>query len=186
MKIIRNLFSLVIGLALIAAFVLGAYLGIKYVLGLYSGLDKQLEAVLTIATVVILLTATIIGNSIRVSKRYSIDGWAVKEKRDIYDRLIGTWTDALEQAENEREPIPAAPGAGEEADKINRDMLLLADNTVLNRFVSFKSMEHEYGYEDPKVREEIGKMLMEFRKDLGRKNWNLKEKDLLELIHTKR
>lgn len=182
MKIIGNLFSLAIGLALIAAFVLGAYLGIKYVLGLYSGLDKQLEAVLTIVTVVLLLTATIIANSIRVSKRYEIDGWAAKEKRNVYDRLIGTWTNALGQADNDREPQSAA---GEETDKINRDMLLLAGNTVLNKFVSFKTMEHEYGYEDPKVRVEIGKMLMEFRKDLGRKNWNLKEKDLLELIHDK-
>jgi len=180
MKAIGNLFSLVMGLALIAVFVIGAFLGIKYILGLYSGLDPQLEAVLTIATLVILLAAAIIANGIRAAKIYGNDNRTAKEKCKVYDQLIRVWTQALRETGKNRDTDSFY--SREEANKINRDMLLLASNSVLNQFISFKSLEQEAGYEDPKVQAEIARMVLEFRRDLGRKNWNLKEKDLLDMI----
>ena len=180
MKVIGNLFSLLTGLALIAAFVLGAYLGIKYFLGLYKGLDQQLEAVLTIATIVVLLVAAVIASSIRASKQQENNMWLAKEKSIVYDHLIQKWTEALRKTEKNREN--ASNKSGEETDQINRNLLLLTNSNVLNRFVSLNSMEQKFGFEDEKVQAEIGRMLLEFRRDLGRKNRNLKEKDLLELI----
>src|SRR5215831_5654295 len=99
MKIFSQTLSLLFGLALLGALGAGVYFALKYIVGLFWGMNLQVAAVTTIASVVALLAAKIIANSIRHANTLNKVHNIVAEKTTTYQLFIDSWQQLVRQGQ---------------------------------------------------------------------------------------
>ncbi len=168
MKRFGTFLGTIIGLALLAALLVGGYLLFRYVVGVFDTLDPQVETIVAIASIVALLCAVIISGG---SKSCCSNDGASAQRSDVYERLALFCANRLK--------------AGAEALADDRDLATIEQLFALHGNTKVISVYLELRRTMREGEKEVGllnKLILAMRADLGRRELNLKEKDILDLL----
>ncbi|OQZ04847.1 MAG: hypothetical protein B6D34_01050 [Candidatus Brocadia sp. UTAMX1] len=164
MKTFGIFLGMMFGLALLS----GGYFLFKYIVSVYDMLEPQVKTVAAIASVVAILCSVII--SVRSKAVCASDG-AVSKRADVYERLALFCTNRLK--------------AGAEALADDRELATLEQLFALHGNTKVISVYLELRRTMREGEKEVGllnKLILAMRADLGRRELNLKEKDILGLL----
>jgi hypothetical protein len=167
--------SIIIGLALLAALAVGAFLFFKDIYRLFVALDPQVA----VTVVVALIAALFIALSIRRSGQVSgVRCLRLERKAEIYGHMIQAWSrmSARQHCGSLSEVAAADLKAAEQR------LVLWASTGVLKQFKAYRRMNPPINPEDPAILPLIEKVLREMRRDLGQHNLGLGDSDLVDLL----
>lgn len=167
-----NVFTVLFGVALLAALGVGGYVLFQHTYGLFTAVDQRLAAIL----VVTLIAALIIGLSIRRAGHMSgVRRLRLDKKAEGYGRLVEAWSGTLGPQQPRSETSAADPD-------VAHHLVLWASPGVLKQVAEYRRLSPGSVSTDPAMRLAIEKVLREMRNDLGQNNLGLGEGQLLELL----
>ena len=168
MNIFGKTFGLLLGLAVMAALVAGAYFALEFIVSLFAGLDTQVARVTAIASVVVLLASMIITAGIHEAGRRSTAVQHREQKAATYQFFVDCWEDPT--------------SAREKLQALDRLLALYGGAAVIKSHVALRTIAREKGSRHPDAASQFGKALFEIRKDLGEYGQGITAGDLQELV----
>lgn len=171
MKAFGTFLGMILGVALLVA---GGYFLFKYVVGVFDTLGPQYKTIAAIASVVAIMCAVIIASRLRV--RYNSEGSAVKA--NVYERL------AVFLADQCRKEKTVEEGRADEDELIKLEQLLVlyGGTKVITTYMQIRRTIREERKERSETMALLYKLVLAMRADLGRRELNLKEKEVLDLL----
>lgn len=166
MNIFGKTFGLLVCLALLGALGAGGYFALEFVVGLFASLEPQVARVTAIACAVALLASLIVTSGIREAGRKSKAAWIRERKAAAYQFFIDC------QRADEPEKLKALDGM----------LALYGGATVIKAHAALRAFEREKGVQHPDARAQLGKVLLEIRKDLGSDVYGIAAADLQQLV----
>lgn len=166
--------GIIFGLALLAVFLTGGYFLFEYVASLFGTLEPQYKTIAAIASVVAIMCAVIIASRLRV--RYNSEGSAVKA--NVYERLAVFLADQLRR-DRASEEWRADEG---EIKKLEQLLALYGGPKVITAYMQIRRTIREERKEGSETMALLNKLVLTMRAYLGRRELNLKEKDVLDLL----
>jgi hypothetical protein len=146
-------FGLLLGLTLIAVLGWGAYLGLDFTVSLFEGLDAQVAKVTAIASAVVLAGAAIIASAVRKGGAKNQAAQVREQKTGVYQYFVECWQD------------PAT--AQHKHLALDRLLALHGSGSVVRAHMALRAIAREKGARHPDATAQLGKVLLEIRKDLG-------------------
>ncbi|NUO09036.1 MAG: hypothetical protein HUU08_10215 [Candidatus Brocadia sp.] len=174
MKAFGIFLGTIISLALLAALLVGGYFLFKYVVGVFDTLGPQYETIAAIASIVVVLCAVIIAGGLR--SRCPNEGLAVKV--NVYERLAVFLADQLKRDKTDEE-VRADKG---ELIKLEQLLVLYGGPKVITTYMQMRRIIREEKKEGGETMALLNKLALAMRADLKRRELNLKEKDVLDLL----
>jgi len=182
MKLLSMILSAFVGLAFLMTLVLGGYFAITWIAGLLSKLDVQFATVTAIISLVILLAAMIIASNIRQASKQHKVNQIHGERAATYQFFIDVWGALLQPGRlvEDGSPYPLS----EERQALDRLLALYGSSAVIKAYVGLRALARESGAQNPEVRVQFAKTLLEIRKDLGAETQGLNAEALQQLLFT--
>jgi hypothetical protein len=151
----------VLGLALLAAILAGAYLLLKYVGHVFASLEPQTESLAAIASVVALLCAVIVAEGLKARAAGELQAVAAAQRIATYEQLLLLCTEGMQPAERAR---------------LERKLTLHGSAKVISAYLKFRRAAVG----------EAGGLLqalaVEMRKDAGRSDLIRNDDELRDLL----
>lgn len=167
--------GIIFGLALLAVFLTGGYFLFEYVASLFGTLEPQYKTIAAIASIVVVLwCAVIIAGGLRV--RCTSEGSTVKA--GVYERLAVFLADQLRR-DRASEEWRADEG---EIKKLEQLLALYGGPKVITAYMQIRRTIREERKEGSETMALLNKLVLTMRAYLGRRELNLKEKDVLDLF----
>lgn len=176
MKALGTFLGVVFGLALLAALAAGIYFLFQYVVGLFDILNPQQQALIMIASMVVLSCALIIAGGLKARHYKEASSLAI-EKANMYERLLVYWGDQLKQQIGGKELIIEG-----ELGKLEQQLVLHGSQKVITAYTNLRRHVLQQGDTGSEISDLLNKLMLEMRADLGRADWNVKGNDLLDLL----
>ena len=180
MKPVKTLLPTLLGLTLLGALIVGAYIAFGWLIHLFSGLDMQVAAVICAAVVAVLFSAVMIPFIIRIGETLKHMERLRGKKAEVYRRLLAAWASALRQPANAGRQ--RALHMEDELQAAEQQLLLWGSRSVIKHYVVYQKQATPHEPHDPAVMPFIEKVLIEIRKDLGQSNVGLETGDVIELL----
>lgn len=171
MKITGQILSFIITLAIFIGIGWLAYLGIRFIIDQFEVIDQRTGAVLTILSVVIILSASILGGAIRSAIR-SADKTIHPEKAIIYKKFLDIW-----YSNNNIEEYPR------EHSDLDKAMSLWASDGVLKQYLSFKNSNKSSEIQETLMKVRAEKVVLAMRKDLGQQNFGIRSGSINNMLN---
>jgi hypothetical protein len=175
MKTFGTFLGTLLGLALLAAFLTGGYFLFKYVANLFGTLEPQAETIVMIAAIVAFLCAAIIASGLKA--RCTNEG-ATVQKAAVYERLAAFRADQLKREKT------GAEGRADDSELVKLEQLLALHGSpkVIKAYMELRQIGREAEKENSEILGLMNKLVLAMRADLGRKELNVKEKDIYDLL----
>ncbi|GJQ22221.1 hypothetical protein BIY37_12550 [Candidatus Brocadia sapporoensis] len=174
MKAFSTVLGMISGLALLAVLLAGGYFLFKYVVNIFDTLGPQYGTIAAIASIVVVLCAVIIAGGLRA--RCTNEGLSVKS--NVYERLVVFLSDLL------RRNTTGEEGQADEGELIKLEQLLVlyGGPKVITTYLKIRRKIRDEKKEGSETMALLNKLVLAMRADLGRRELNLKEKDILDLL----
>lgn len=173
MSMFGRTLGLLLGVALIAALGAGAWLALEYIGSLFASLDAQVARVTAIGSVVVLLASMIVAAGIRAHGRARRAAQVREQKTATYQLFVDFWAD------------PAA--VPDKLQALDRLLALYGGAGVIRSHTALRAIAREKGARHPDAQAQLGKALVEIRRDLGSdaepRSANAPELEQLVLAH---
>ena len=175
MKLLKNLFAGVFSMALLAVLGAGIYYGFQYTAGLFSGLAPYVNETMVTLWGAVLISALIIGGSIRwVYKRKAKEQLRF-EKAQVYQQCLEVLAIKLQAAAN---PVNGSLAQLEAAE---RALLVWGSTGVVRKYTDCVAVVARKDSPSSSVRDAVGKLLKTIRVDLGETIFGLEEREMATL-----
>jgi hypothetical protein len=168
MSLFGKTLGLLLGLALIAAVGAGAWLALEYIGSLFASLDVQVARVTAIGSVVVLAAAAIVASAIRRGATKTGAARIHEQKIGTYQFFVECWQDT------------ATPPHKLQA--LDRLLALYGGAAVIRSHAVLRALAREKGARHPDAAAQIGKVLLEVRKDLGVQARDISAPELQQLV----
>src|SRR5215468_9758755 len=165
-------FGTAFGLALLAALAVGGYLLLEYVGGAFTSLDPPLRTLAAIGSVVVLLSAVIVGEGLKA--RGARDPQAHASKILCYEGVLAA---CCEQSQRPRADAQGQPELAE----TERALSLHGGSRVISAYLNLRRATHDDAAQEIRAGL-VKRVIAEMRHDLGSRDLITKESDLLELL----
>lgn len=177
MKALSAFLGLIFGLALLAGLLAGGYFLFRYIVGVFATLEPTVATLTAIASVVALLCTTIIASGLKARSQKDEGAGTRVEKAGIYEKLLSVCSAQLQRQKSTEE-------LGANGELINLEQLLALHGSpkVITAYVNLRRLARPDVNSGDEVPALLNKLVMEMRADLGCKELNLKENDLLDLL----
>jgi len=169
MKYIVSFVSLVIVVSFL--FLVGYVVLIfgKGIIHQLSILSDYHVALISIFTLILSFLTLIIASAIKSGNKR--DQYIHPEKAIVYTRFIELWGEKINE-ERARENIL----------ELHRAFLLWSDKNVLREFIKLKAMIDELSPKNPRILNQVEKVILTMRKDVGEDSFGVKPGELLSLL----
>ncbi|HEY6871627.1 MAG TPA: hypothetical protein VI298_02745 [Geobacteraceae bacterium] len=174
LKIFSTVLGMILGLAFLTALLTGGYFLFKYIVSVFDTLGPQVGTLAAIASVVAVLCAVIIAGGLA---RCTNEGASVA-KAQVYERLAALLADQLGKEkfyEDDR-------AATSELVKLEQSLALHGSSKVIASYMQLRLAMGEGGKEGSEGLELLNKFVLAMRADIGRREMNIKEKDISALL----
>lgn len=151
MNVFGKTFGLLLGLALMAALAAAAWLALEYVGSIFASLDAQVARVTAIGAAIAILAAMIVAAAIRDAGRRAKAAQVRAEKESVYRLFVDCWGDA----------------AADKLQSLDRLLALHGSAAVIKAHLALREIAREKGPRHADAVAQLGKALIEIRKDLG-------------------
>jgi hypothetical protein len=168
MSLFGKTLGLLLGLALIAAVGAGAWLALEYIGSLFASLDVQVSRVTAIGSVVVLAAAAMVASAVRRGAAKTVAARIHEQKIGTYQFLVECWQDT------------ATPPHKLQA--LDRLLALYGGAAVIRAHAVLRALAREKGARHPDAAAQIGKVLLEVRKDLGVQVRDISAPELQQLV----
>lgn len=168
-----TVFGTALGLALLAALAVGGYLLLDYVGGVFTSLDPPIRTLAAIGSVVVLLSAVIIGEGLKA--RGASAGRSAAERVATYEQLLAACCEPRHLSGS------ADANGARELGEIERSLSLHGSPRVISRYLALRRSRHDHAPDTMRATL-LRAMVREMRRDLGSGDLIGKESDLLELL----
>lgn len=179
MKFLGKTLSILLSLALVFAIIFYGVKVFRFLITFLEGLDRSLITILIISSTVFLIGISVIVRSIRKSIKHKNEILIQTEKAERYQRLIQYLANCLKRNGSEY-------SADNDKTKLTQslmfEIILWGSHGVIKELMALQKMEKEEGVKNTKISSQVEKIILEIRKDLGLKNWGIKENDMIELL----
>jgi hypothetical protein len=162
--------------ALIAAAVAVARLGISSVHQVFDGLDPQTGIVLGATALVALLCSALIGRAIRSAKQPEIDSHARSERVALYHALMESLGTVVSD-----ESTGGRNGTGDLL-AVERALFLRGSVAVNNEYRALLRLWSNRGADEKLLRSQITRFLLALRRDCGQSTYRLESEDWSDLV----
>ena len=156
MKTLTGFLIVILILALVAALFYGGYYAVQALWMYFSKLDFIVRIILLSGIASVLLASLIIAAAIRSSAKITAGGSVVKEKIELYKKLI--------------EIHFSSKNAGVELEKLRPDVVLLASGPVLEVFEKLLSIPKVDNNHESKLNGLYSQLIRNIRHDLGHRS----------------
>jgi len=146
-------FGLLLGVVMIGVLGWAVWLGLEYVGALFATLDPQVAKVTAIGAAAVLVAAAIIASAVRKGGARSQAARVQEQKLGAYQFLVECWQDE-----------GAAP---HKLFALDRLLALYGGAGVIRAHVALRAIAREKGARHPDTTSQLGKVLLEIRKELG-------------------
>lgn len=153
MNIFGKTFGLLLGLALIAVLGWAAWLGLEYVGSLFATLDAQVAKVTAVGSAVVLASAAIVASALRKGDAMNQAVRVQEQQIGVYQFFVECWQD---QATAPHKLLA-----------LDRLLALHGAAAVIKAHMALRTIAREKGATHPDALAQLGKALLEIRKDLG-------------------
>jgi hypothetical protein len=165
MQFFGKTLSMLFSLVLLGVLGIGGYFALKFSVELFGNMDFQVAAVTTIASIVALLIAFVIASSIRQASKQTKTNQLYAEKAMTYQRFIDIWEDLFRHGRDSENRNPHELSEGILA--LDRHLILYGGSGVVKAHAALRVLERDSGAQNPGVRYQFAKALIEIRNDLG-------------------
>jgi hypothetical protein len=148
-----KIFGLLLGLDLMATLGWAAYLAIDYIVSFIVLLDAQVGRVTAIGSLVVLAAAALVAAAIRRSAAKTAAARTHEQKISAYQFFVECWQD------------PGTPP--HKLQTLDRLLALYGGAAVVRAHLALRALAREKSMRHPDTAAQIGKVLLELRKDLG-------------------
>ena len=177
MKIISTFFGVLFGVALLAALLTGGYFLFRYIVSVFNTLEPQFETLATIASIVAVLCAVIIAEGLKARSQNEYLAIVSVEKAKIYEALLSFLIAHLKM--QEKGDVLAVDA---ELVKFEQLLALHGSAKLITAYINLRRFLTNEKIPGNEASELFKKLLVEMRADLGRTEFNLNKKDLLNLL----
>lgn len=175
MNIFGQTISVLFALTLLGALGIGGYFAIDYIIALFSSMDTQVARVTAVASVVVLLAATLIASTIRQSGKQSRANPLHADKVSTYRLFVDTWTNLLHEGQG-------TIALSEALQALDQPLALHGSPAVIHAHNALRAWVAENGTQDPEAKTRFAKALLEVRKDIGSDTNGLTAEALSRLV----
>lgn len=180
MKILNLILTFFFVAVILVALGVGIYFGLRLIAGPFGKIDSQVASVTAIASIVTLLAATIIASSIRhTSDRKHADQF-LTERAATYQIFLDVWTDLLRQGRGAEDQ--SVNNSLERLKILDRLIILYGSPGVVKAHSALRALEQESGAQNPNLRAQFIKALMEIRKEIGSQMRGLTAEEVQQLL----
>jgi hypothetical protein len=180
MTIFGQTISILFALAFLGALGIGGYWAIDYIAALFLSMDTQVARVTGVASVAVLLAAALIAGSIRQAGKQFRAIQFQADKAATYKLFIDTWTNLLrERGGSAKQSAFALP---EVLQALDQPLALYGSPAVIKAHAAQRALAVERGMQNPEIRSQFSKALLEVRKDLGSDTRGLTAEALQDLL----
>jgi hypothetical protein len=165
MKLIGRVVAVLVGMALLGAMGIGAYLGLRYFLAAFAALDPQVARVTGIACVVVLLAAGMIARGIAAATQARRAIAFREEKAATYQLFTDFWQNELHRPPAGTDQLP--PDLADKKQTLDRLLAMYGGAGVLKAHTALWDLKQDKGTHHPDMRARFGKALVVVREDLG-------------------
>ena len=180
---INRMLSVTLGFIMVIVFSWGIFILAKVLLGWFSGLQKEVAAAILAALTAVAVSII----SLVLSKYYERKAEVRKEHREnkvpIYEKSIEFWFKVLMADKAGKKP-PGEQEIIQFLQGFTQELIIWGSDSVLKSFTNFREILIS-SEKRPNPIEGLllfEKYMFEVRKDLGHKNKNLRQKDILALF----
>jgi hypothetical protein len=146
----------------------------------FSAFDLQFVAVAVIASLVVLLAATVVASGIHQLGKSHRANALHAEKAATYQLFTDLWGTLLQPGGMPEDGGPYPwPGERQAMDRL---MALCGSSSVVRAYAAFRASAVEGGANSPRLRSQFAETLLEMRKDLGAETRNLTAGELQQLF----
>jgi hypothetical protein len=167
-NIYSKLFGLLLGLALIAVLGWAAWLGLEFVGALFAALDAQVARVTAIGAAAVLAAAAIVAAAVRKGGEKSRGAQVQEQKVGVYRFFAECWQD------------PATAPLKFQA--LDRLLALHGGAAVIKAYSALRNVARQHGARHPDTLSQLGRVLLEMRKDLGTSAQGITALELRQLV----
>ena len=168
MSIYSKFFGLLFGLVLIAVLGWAAWLGLEFVGSVFAELDAQVAKVTAIGAAVVLAAAAIVAAAVRKGGEKSRGAQVKEHKVGVYRFFAECWQDPA-----------TAPLKFQTLDRL---LALHGGTAVIRAHAVLRNMARQHGARHPDTLSQLGKVLLEMRKDLGASAQGITAPELQQLV----
>lgn len=180
MNILSQAASVLFALAFLGALGIGGYYAIEYAAVLFLSMDPQVATVTGVASGVVLLAALLVASSIRQASKHNRTHEFHADKATTYKLFIDTWIGLLrEQAGRVSHGAAALP---EVLQALHQSLALYGSPAVIKAHAALRALAKESGTQNPEIKTQLAKALLEVRKDLGSDTRGLSAEALQDLL----
>jgi hypothetical protein len=168
MNLFGKTFGLMLGLALIAVLGWVAWLGLEFAGSVFAALDAQVARVTAIGTTAVLAAAAIVAAAVRKGGEKGRGAPVQEQKVGVYRFFAECWQD------------PATAPLKFQA--LDRLLALHGAAAVIRAHTALRNMARQHGARHPDTLSQLGRVLLEMRKDLGTSAQGITALELQQLV----
>lgn len=170
MKTISNTIAILLMLVLLLGLGWLGYITIDFLIAQFGVVDPQTSAVLTIASVTVLLSSIIVAGAI---KTLNVDG-----DRSIHPKKAALYMRFAEALEADEQELPQMLG------DLKKHMMIWASDPVLKEFSSYYELVNSEGANSPEVKGQAQKVITAIRQDVNKDSTKAKPTDIEKLLNS--
>jgi len=175
LKNISTILGMILALAVLAVALAGMYFLFRYIVDVFGTLEPQVKTLAAIASVVAVLCAVLVAGGLKARRASENE---TVPKANLYEELAAFWADQLTQEKAETAAqVDASKGV-----RLEQHLALYGSPKVITAYLQLRRSVSETGKEGNETAGLLTKLVQAMRADLGRKEQNIKEKDILELL----
>ena len=159
MNLIGKIVAMLLGISLLVAIGIGAWLMFQGVVALFAGLDPEVATVTGIACLIALASAWWIARSLRTAMNQSKAMALREEKTAAYQLFVDYWKERLR--------APARTDLTEKLQLLDRLLALYGAAAVIKAHTALRDLEREGRAQHSDLRARFGEALVAIRRDLG-------------------
>ena len=178
MKPLGIFFGVILGIVLLGALAVGGYFALRFGLDLFGTLEPQVATMTAIASVVVLLCASIIAGGFKWTGRKEAEVQVRVDKSNLYERVLLIWGEKLSHGTKAMDQATE-----DELIKLERLLTLRGNSKVIKTYIELQVLEKNAALHSPEIPSQVAKVLLEMRKDLGQSVLNLNESDLVNVLN---
>lgn len=177
MNAISTILGIVFGLTLLAVLAAWGYLAFNEGLDLFGTLEPQVATITAIASMVVVLCATIIASGFKWMGRKKSEVAVRTERANLYENIMLIWGEKLMVGTRTLEP-----SLEEELRKLERLLTLRGSATVLKAYLALQRQANQVGLHSPELASSMAQLILDMRRDLGASVVNINERDLATML----
>lgn len=177
MNAITTFFGIVFGLTLLAVLAAWGYLAFNEGLDLFGTLEPQVATITTIASMVVVLCATIVASAFKWMGRKKSEVVVRTERANLYENIILIWGEKVALGTTTLES-----STEEELRKLERLLTLRGSANVLKAYLALQRQANTVGHHSSELTSSLAQLILDMRRDLGASVVNVNEPDLTAVL----